>query len=133
MDSTASTPSNTPNPSVPLNVTDEQNSALLEDTLKLLNNGVPEKADQHGLAELDRWEEVLRASEHTGLAKITQEIGLLREQLTSKDTKPHDMAETLASLGAETIKVAEESNNGYSDPLNKLAKLLIQFGNKLSR
>lgn len=133
MDSTASTPANTPNPAVPLNVTDQQNSALLDDTLKLLDGGVPEKADQQGLTELDRWEEVLRASEHTGLAKIIQELGVLREQLTAPDTKSHDMAETLASLSAETIKVADELNDGYTDPLKKLAKLLIQFGNALSR
>ena len=133
MDSTASTPSTPPTPSVPLNVTDQQNSALLDDTLELLDAGVPKHANQHGLKELDRWEEVLRASEHAGLAKIIQEIGVLREQLTSEQTKPHDMAETLASLSAETIKVAEDLNDGYTGPLKKLAKQLIQFGNALSR
>ena len=133
MDSTAPTPANTPTPSVPLNVTDEQNSALLDDTLALLDAGVPRQADQHGLKELDRWEEVLRASDHAGLAKIIQEIGVLREQLTSGQTKPHDMAETLASLSAETIKVADDLNDGYTGPLKKLAKQLMQFGNALSR
>lgn len=133
MDSTTPTPSTpSPTPTVPLNVTDQQNSALLDDTLQLLSNGVPQQADQHGLAELDRWEEVLRASDHAGLAKIIQEITTLREQLTAEQTNPHDMAETLASLSAETIKVADELNGGYTDPLKKLAKLLIQFSNALS-
>lgn len=134
MDSTASTsPSTPPVPSVPLDVTDQQNSALLEDTLALLNHGVPEKNDQHGLIEIERWEQVLRASERTGLAKIIQELVTLREQLTATDTSTHDLAETLATLGAETSKVADETNDGYSAPLAQLGKLLIKLGSTLSR
>jgi hypothetical protein len=133
MDSTASTPQSTPTPNIPLDVTDQQNSALLEDTLNLLNNGAPKKGDKHGLAEIDRWEEVLRASERPGLAKIIQELSTLREQLNSSDTEPHELAETLATLGAETNKVADETSDNYSAPLNQLGKLLIKLGNVLSR
>jgi hypothetical protein len=133
MDSTAPTPQSTPTPTIPLDVTDQQNSALLEDTLALLNAGTPKKADKHGLAEIDRWEEVLRASERPGLAKIIQELSTLREQLNSSDTEPHELAETLATLGAETNKVADETSDNYSAPLNQLGKLLIKLGNVLSR
>ncbi|UOQ72889.1 hypothetical protein [Hymenobacter cellulosilyticus] len=133
MDSTAPTPQNTPTPTVPLDVTDQQNSALLDDTLALLNNGVPEKADQRGLGEIDRWEQVLRASERPGLAKIIQELVTLREQLETPDTAAHDIAETLATLGAETVKVADETSDDYSGPLTQLGKLLIKMGSSLSR
>jgi hypothetical protein len=133
MDSTASTPQNTPLPTVPLEVTDQQNTALLEDTLTLLNAGLPAKSDEHGLAEIERWEQVLKASERPGLAKIIQELATLREQLTASDTQSHDLAETLATLGAETTKVAEESNGGYSGPLVHLGKVLIKMGSSLSR
>lgn len=133
MDSTASTPQTPPTPSVPLDVTDQQNSALLEDTLNLLNAGAPDKAGEKGLAEIDRWAEVLRASERPGLAKIIQELTTLREQLNSSDAEAHDIAETLATLGAETSKVADETSDGYSAPLAQLGKLLIKLGSSLSR
>lgn len=133
MDSTASTPQTPATPTVPLDVTDQQNSALLEDTLNLLNAGAPDQASEKGLAEIDRWAEVLRASERPGLAKIIQELATLREQLSSSDAEAHDIAETLATLGAETSKVADETSDGYSAPLAQLGKLLIKLGSSLSR
>lgn len=133
MDSTAPTPQTTPTPTVPLDVTDQQNSALLEDTLALLNGGMPEKNSPHGLTEIERWEAVLTASERPGLAKIIQELGTLRQQLNSADTEPHELAETLATLGAETSKVADEARDDYSGPLAKLGKVLIKLGSSLSR
>ncbi|MBC6606055.1 hypothetical protein H8B13_04415 [Hymenobacter sp. BT188] len=133
MDSTAQTPQTPFTPTIPLGVTDQQNAALLDDTLKLLNGGVPDQADKHGLAEIDRWIEVLGASERTGLAKILQEMKTLREQLTDSDTEPHAIAETLATLGAEANKVADESNNHFTASLNHLGKVLIKLGSSLSR
>jgi hypothetical protein len=120
-------------PSVPLDVTDEQTTALLDDTVALLNDGVPDKATKHGLAEIERWEAVLTASERPGLAKIIQELATLREQLNTANTPAHELAETLATLGAETNKVADEANNGYTGPLTQLGKLLIKISNALSR
>lgn len=137
MDSTATTPQSTHAPSVPLTVSDGQTSALLDDTLVLLGAGLPTKTSTKeaakGLAEIDRWAAVLAATERTGLAKITQELALLQEQLSNPDAEPHDVAETLASLGAETAKVAEEAANDYSAPLQNLSKLLIKAGSSLSR
>ncbi|MCA8833084.1 hypothetical protein [Hymenobacter pini] len=133
MDSIASTPQSTPTPTIPLDVTDQQNSALLDDTLNLLNAGAPDKSGPQGLTEIDRWTEVLRASERPGLAKIIQELNTLRAQLSASDTQAHDLAETLATLGAETSKVAEETSDDYSGPLAQLGKLLIKLGSTLSR
>lgn len=133
MDSTSPTPQNIVTPFVPLDVTDQQNTALLDDTLQLLQAGVPEKADAHGLAEIDRWMAVLSASERPGLAKIIQEMNTLDEQLRNPDTAAHDLAETLATLGAETGKVAAETGDDYNAPLTQLGKMLIKMGNTLSR
>ena len=133
MDSTAQTPQTPPAPSISLDVTDQQNAALLDDTLKLLSGGVPDQADKHGLVEIDRWIEVLRASERTGLAKIIQELNTLRDQLGDAETEPHAIAETLATLGAETSKVADDASAGYGPPLAQLGKLLIKLGSTLSR
>lgn len=133
MDSTSATPHTPQLPTVPLDVTDQQNTALLDDTLALLNDGVPDQATDRGLIEIERWEEVLRASEKPGLAKIIQELTTLRAQLTDGVTETHELAETLATLGAETTKVADEAQNGYTGPLTQLGKLLIKLGNALSR
>jgi len=133
MDSTAQTPHATPTPEVPLRISDEQSTALLTDTLNLLGQGLPNADGATGLHELERWEAVLAASERTGLAKIKQEVKLLRQMLTSSDTQAHEVAEVLASLGAEAAKVAEESANGYSDALHNLSRVLIKAGNLLSR
>lgn len=133
MDSTASTPQNTPTPTIPLEVSDQQNTALLEDTLALLNAGLPDKPSQQGLTEIERWEQVLQASERPGLAKIIQELATLRAQLASPETESHELAETLATLGAETSKVADEAADDYSGPLAHLGKVLIKMGSSLSR
>lgn len=133
MDSTAATPHANPTPAVQLHVSDEQNTALLTDTLNLLGQGLPNADGATGLHELERWEAVLAASDRPGLAKIKQEVGLLHRMLSSADTQSHEVAEVLASLGAEAAKVAEESANGYSDPLHNLSKVLIKASNLLSR
>ncbi|UYZ58002.1 hypothetical protein [Hymenobacter latericus] len=133
MDSLTPTPTHTPEFQAPLEVTDGQHSALIDDTLALLSNGVPTQADQYGLTEIDRWTEVLRASEKTGLAKIIQELTALREQLASDSIDSHTLAETLATLGAETSKVADDASAGYGPPLAQLGKLLIKLGSSLSR
>jgi hypothetical protein len=133
MDSTASTPQATPTPAVPLHVSDEQSSALLTDTLNLLGQGLPNADGATGLHELERWEVVLEASDRPGLAKVAQEVKLLRQRLEAPDTKSHEIAEILASLGAETAKVGEEAANGYSDALHNLSRQLIKAGNMLSR
>jgi len=133
MDSTAATPHATPTPEVPLHVSDEQSSALLTDTLSLLGQGLPNADGATGLHELERWETVLAASDRPGLAKIKQEIKQLHQLLSAPDTQSHEVAEVLASLGAETAKVAEESANGYTDPLHNLSRVLIKAGNLLSR
>ncbi|MGI4761492.1 MAG: hypothetical protein ACRYF0_12335 [Janthinobacterium lividum] len=133
MDSTAATPHATPAPEVPLHISDEQNTALLTDTLALLGQGLPNTDGANGLHELERWETVLAASDRPGLAKIKQEVKLLHQMLGSADTQSHEVAEVLASLGAEAAKVAEESANGYSDPLHNLSRVLIKAGNLLSR
>ena len=133
MDSTAATPHDTPAPEVQLHISDEQNTALLTDTLNLLSKGLPNADGATGLHELERWENVLAASERPGLAKIKQEIKMLRQMLASPDTQAHEVAEVLASLGAEAAKVGEESANGYSDALHNLSRTLIKAGNLLSR
>jgi len=133
MDSTAATPHSTPAPEVQLHISDEQSTALLTDTLNLLGQGLPNADGATGLRELERWETVLTASDRPGLAKIKQEVKLLRQMLSSSDTQSHEVAEVLASLGAEAAKVAEESANGYSDALHNLSKLLIKASNLLSR
>jgi hypothetical protein len=133
MDSTASTPQATPTPIVPLHISDEQSSALLTDTLSLLDQGIPNADGATGLHELERWEVVLEASDRPGLAKVAQEVKLLRQLLENSATQAHEVAEILASLGAETAKVGEEAANGYSDALHNLSRQLIKAGNLLSR
>ncbi|QKG58043.1 hypothetical protein GKZ68_16295 [Hymenobacter sp. BRD128] len=133
MDSTASTPHTPPTPEIQLHVSDEQSTALLTDTLNLLGQGLPNADGATGLHELERWETVLAASDRPGLAKIKQEVSLLRRMLSSSDTQSHEVAEVLASLGAEASKVADESGSGYSDALHNLSKLLIKASNLLSR
>jgi hypothetical protein len=133
MDSTASTPHTPPTHTEPLHISDEQSTALLTDTLGLLGEGLPNSDGASGLHELERWEVVLEASDRPGLAKICQEVKLLRQRLESSDAQAHEIAEILASLGAETQKVSEEAANGYSEPLHNLSRLLIKAGNLLSR
>lgn len=133
MDSTATTPYATPAPEVSLTVSDQQTSALLDDTLALLGAGLPVKTGKHDTAEIDRWEAVLAATNRPGLAKITQELRQLRDLLSDPKADNHDLAELLGSLSAETAKVADEVSNDYAAPLTNLASLLRKAANSLSR
>ncbi|MDO7845375.1 hypothetical protein Q5H92_03325 [Hymenobacter sp. M29] len=133
MDSTANIPQTPATPEVPMAVSDQQNSALLDDTLTFLTASTPTNSGPQGLAEVERWQAVLASSERPGLAKIKQELNQLNELLTDSKTPAHDIAELLASLGAETAKVAEDAGGDYSSPLTNLSKLLIKAGNTLSK
>ena len=135
MDSTATTPQTPIIPTLSLAVSDQQNSALLDDTLAFLTASTPTNSGPQGRTEIERWVAVLAASDRPGLAKIKQELNLLGQLLADGNAPAtaHDIAEILASLGAETAKVAEEVGNGYSAPLNNLSKLLIKAGSTLSR
>ena len=133
MDSTATTPQTLPIPEVPLAVTDQQNTALLDDTLTFLTASTPTNSGPQGRVEIERWEAVLAASSRPGLAKIKQGLSLLNTLLADAKTPAHDIAEVLASLGAETAKVAEEAGGDYSGPLTNLSKMLIKAGSSLSR
>jgi hypothetical protein len=67
------------------------------------------------------------------LAKIKQGLNQLNELLADPKSPSHDIAEVLATLGAETAKVAEDASGEYSGPLTNLSKLLIKAGSSLSR
>ncbi|WP_310393664.1 hypothetical protein [Hymenobacter sp.] len=133
MDSTATTPQTPATPAVPLAVSDQQNTALLDDTLTFLTASTPTNSGPQGRAEIERWAAVLTASTRPGLAKIKQELNLLNNLLADAKTPAHDIAAILASLGAETAKVAEDAGGDYSGPLGNLSKLLIRAGSTLSR
>ena len=133
MDSTATTPQTPATPAVPMAVTDQQNTALLDDTLTFLTSGKLINSGPEGRTEIDRWLAVLGASERTGLAKIKQELAQLNGLLANAKTHAHDVAEVLASLGAETAKVADEAGGDYSAPLTNLSKQLIRAASTLSK
>jgi hypothetical protein len=133
MDSTATTPQTPTTPEVPLAVTDQQNSALLDDTLTFLTASTPTNSGPQGQVEIERWQAVLSASDRAGLAKIKQGLNQLNELLADPKSPSHDIAEVLATLGAETAKVAEDASGEYSGPLTNLSKLLIKAGSSLSR
>ena len=133
MDSTAATPQTPVTPAIPMTVSDQQNTALLDDTLTFLTSSQPGNSGPAGRTEVERWLAVLGATERTGLAKIKQELGQLMELLSAPKSRSHDIAEVMASLGAETAKVADEAGGDYSAPLGNLSKLLIKAGWSLSK
>ena len=133
MDSTAATPQTPATPAVPMTVSDQQNTALLDDTLTFLTSSKAVNSGPEGRTELDRWLAVLGATERTGLAKIKQELAQLSTLLADVKTPAHDIAEILASLGAETAKVADDASGDYSAPLGNLSKQLIKAASLLSK
>ena len=133
MDSTATTSQTPATPEVPMTVSDQQSSALLDDTLTFLTAGTPGSSGPQGRAEIERWAAVLAVSERSGLAKIKQELAQLGTLLADAKTPAHDIAEILASLGAETAKVADDAGGDYSAPLNNLSKQLIKAASLLSK
>ena len=62
MDSIATTPQTPATPEVPITVSDQQNSALLDDTITLLSAVTPRNSGKQGQVEAERWMAVLAAS-----------------------------------------------------------------------
>ena len=133
MDSTATNPQTPATPEVPMTVSDQQNSALLDDTLTFLTASSPSNSGPQGRTEIERWAAVLAVTERPGLAKIKQELAQLGALLADAKTPAHDIAEILASLGAETAKVADDAGGDYSAPLGHLSKQLIKAASTLSK
>ena len=133
MDSIATTPQTPAIPEVPMTVSDQQNSALLDETITFLTAGTLSNSGSQGRTEIERWAAVLAVSERPGLAKIKQELAQLSTLLADTKTPAHDIAEILASLGAETAKVADDAGGDYSAPLGHLSKQLIKAASTLSK
>ena len=133
MDSTANTPQTPATPEVPIAVSDQQNTALLDDTLTFLTASTPTNSGPKGITEIERWTAVLAATERPGLAKIKQELNQLSALLSDAKTPAHDIAEIIASLGAETAKVADDAGGDYSGPLTNLSKTLLKVASSLSK
>ena len=133
MDSIATTPQTPAIPEVPIAVSDQQNTALIDDTLTFLSASTLTNSGPKGNVEIERWEAVLASSTRPGLAKIKQGLSQLSALLADIKSPTHDIAEVLATLGAETAKVAEEAGGDYSGPLANLSKQLIKAGSSLSR
>ena len=133
MDSIASTPQTPATPEVSIAVTDQLNMALLDDTLTFFSASTPTNSGAQGRVEIERWEAVLASTERAGLAKIKQGLHQLNELLSDPKSPAHDIAEVLATLGAETAKVAEDAIGDYQGPLTSLSKQLIKASSSLSR
>lgn len=133
MDSIVTTSQTPGTPEVPMTVSDQQSSALLDDTLTFFTAGTLGNSGPQGRAEIERWAAVLAVSERSGLAKIKQELAQLSALLADAKTPAHDIAEILASLGAETAKVADDAGGDYGAPLGNLSKQLIKAASLLSK
>ena len=70
MDSTGTTPQTPATPAVPMAVSDQQNTALLDDTLTFLTSSKAINSGPEGRTEIDRWLAVLGASERIDAPEI---------------------------------------------------------------
>lgn len=116
-----------------LKISEKQLSIFLEDTQSTLAKP-PETYDaQVGLAMIDKWQTILESSEKPGLAKIIFELKKLKEHLREGKPDPHEVAASLATLGDETKKVAENTVSGFKGPLMEFGNLLIKAASTLSK
>ena len=111
----------------PQPVSDAEQSHFLDETYRLLNRG-PEGLDAGlGVNAINHWEQLLKASDKPGLAKVTQELGNLKELLMAEKRDAHAIGESLAIVGDETKKIGEGTITGYSTPLIALGVLLVKM------
>jgi hypothetical protein len=114
-------------------ISDAEQSHFLDETYNFLNRG-PEVLDAGlGLNAINRWEQILNASDKPGLAKVKQELGHLKELLMAEQRDTHAIAEVLATLGDETKKIGEGTITGYSTPLIALGELLVKMASWLTK
>ena len=111
MDSTATTPQTPATPEVPMTVSDQQNSALLDDTLTFLTASSPGNSGPQGRTEIERWAAVLAVTERPGLAKIKQELAQLGALLADAKTPAHDIAGIVGHLGGFGPQAGQDFGN----------------------
>lgn len=114
-------------------VTDKQISIILEDTQDTLSKSLETYSAKWGLSMIDKWETVLEASGKAGLAKIIFELKKLRELLSAEQPDPHEVAASLATLGDETKKVADNTVSEFKAPLMAFGNLLVKVASSLSK
>lgn len=116
-----------------LHITDKQLSIFLDDTHSSLNKAPEAYNAQAGISMIDKWETILVSSGKPGLAKIIYELGTLKELLREENPDAHEIAASLATLGDETKKVAENTMSGFKGPLMEFGNLLIKAASSLSK
>lgn len=126
-------PSDTGQNNGSLNITDRQLSIFLEDTQSTLSKSPETYSANWGLSMIDKWETILESSGKPGLAKIIFELKKLREHLSEERPDAHVVAASLATLGDETKKVAENTVSGFKGPLMELGNLLVRAASSLSK
>jgi hypothetical protein len=117
----------------PLHITDHQFSIFLEDTQATLAKSPDTFNAKAGVSMIEMWETILESSGKPGLAKILYELKKLKEHLQAGKTDPHDVAASLATLGDETKKVADNTVSGFKGPLMEFGNLLVKAGSSLSK
>ena len=116
-----------------LQISDKQLSLFLDDTKSTLAKPPETYNAQAGVAMIDKWETILESSGKAGLAKIIFELKKLKEILQEGQPDPHEVAASLATLGDETKKVAENTVSGFKAPLMEFGNLLIKAASTLSK
>jgi hypothetical protein len=114
-------------------VTDKQISLILEDTQTTLSKSPEKYGAQWGLSMIDKWETILESSGKAGLAKIIFELKKLREILSAGQPDAHEVAASLATLGDETKKVADNTVSEFKAPLMAFGNLLVKAASSLSK
>jgi hypothetical protein len=116
-----------------LQITENQLSIFLDDTKSTLAKSPETYNAKAGLAMIDKWETILESSGKPGLAKIIFELKKLKEHLSQEKPDAHDVAASLATLGDETKKVAENTVSGFKGPLMEFGNLLVKAASALSK
>jgi hypothetical protein len=114
-----------------MEATKSPNEEALEATVTYLEGLPTGTSTDSAVANVDAWEQKLRAEGKAEWKTIADELSILKSCLTSGKLDGKVISQSLLKLGDLTTKSAENADRSISDDLRKLGGWLTKLGNTL--
>jgi hypothetical protein len=104
------------------------NEEALEATVTYLEGLPTGTSTDSAIANIDGWEERLRASDKPEFKTIADELQTLKKHLISGNLDGKAISKTLISLGQHTTNAASQADSAIAERLQKLGGWLTKLG-----
>lgn len=113
-------------------MTQQTYNTQLNSTIDALQGDVTTLNPTTAVSSIDNWRGVLQNAGDPSLTQIADDLGDLRDLLTSDNPSASAIADSLSRLGDRTTSAASSAPSEYQQQLQQLGSLLTQASTLLS-